>query len=444
MKKFLIIAIVIAACALVYYFFFTGSGEANNPFQISQITAQAFSGDLIVSIHSNGTVTPVQTVEVKSKASGEIIEMSVDVGDYIHKGDLICRLDTTTVTNDYLQSKADYNVAETTVEIRKRDFERQKSLFEKGLISQLDLDESELLYEQAVASLVRSKSSYDNSIEALEDTEIRSPIDGIILQKPVEKGQIISSGVSNVSGGTQIIQVAQMDSVYVVADVDETDIGKVKMNQKVKVTADAHPDKAFQGRVEKIAPIATIDQNVTVFEVTTLIDNSQNLLKAGMNCSIEVITSEAYGAVLVPVDAVKDPQAVGYTGEIAQGQQTIPSGGGPGGQGGGQMPNREEMRKKMQSMTPEQRDSVRQEFMKMRQSQMADAQKKVVMVKKNGEFVPELVTVGESNLDYTQVITGIAVGDTVDATPTSMMMQQRQEMRERMKAHSNTGGFKSN
>ena len=439
MKKILIIATVIAVCALVYYFFFTGKGEANNPFQISQITAQAFSGDLIVSIHSNGTVTPVQTVEVKSKASGEIIEMSVDVGDFIHKGDLICQLDTTIVTNDYLQSKADYNVAETTVKTRKRDYDRQKTLFEKGLISQQALDDSELLYEQAVAALVRATSSYDNSKEALEDTEIRSPIDGIILRKPVEKGQIISSGVSNVSGGTQIIEVAQMDSVYVVADVDETDIGKVKMNQKVKVTADAHPDQTFQGRVQKIAPIATVDQNVTVFEVTTLIDNSQDLLKAGMNCSIEVVTSEAYGAVLVPVDAVKDPQAVGYTGEAIQGQQTIPSG-----TPGGQMPNREEMRKKMQNMTPQQRDSVRQEFMKMREARQADAEKKVVIVKRDGEFVPELVTVGESNLDYTQVVTGISVGDTVDATPTSMMMQQRQEMRERIKAHSNTGGFKSN
>jgi HlyD family secretion protein len=431
MKKFIIIAIVLIIAALGYYFFVYGKNGDDNPFEIDQITAEAFKGDLVVSIHSNGRVTPVQTVEIKSKASGEIIELAVDVGDYVNKGDLICRLDTTTVMNSYLQAKADLNVAQVTVKKRQREFERQKTLFEKDLLSEQELDNTELLLEQAKASLVRAEAAFSIAEEQLQDTEIRSPISGIVLQKQVEEGQIISSGVSTVTGGTLIMQIAEMDSVYVVAEVDETDIGQVETGQRVKVNADAYPDMNFEGRVQKIAPMATVEQNVTVFEVTTQIDNSEGFLKAGMNSSIEIITAEAYGAVLVPNDAIKDPEAVGYTGEIAQGEQKI------GGEEGQKRPSREEMRERMKNMTPEEIA----EFRKRRQEQVeAMADKKVVMVKREGEFVPQLVTVGKSNLDYTQVISGISIGDTVDATPVSLMMQQRAEMRERFERRSGSMG----
>ncbi len=423
MKKLITISVIVIVLALGGYLLFGRGTTEENPFQIKQITAQAIKGDLVVSIHSNGTVTPVQTVEIKSKASGEIIEMPVDAGDHVTKGDLICRLDTTTVLNDYLQAEADLTVARVTVKKRQRDFDRQKVLFEKELVSQQQLDESELALEQAKSSLVRARAAFSTAEERYEDTEVRSPIDGTVLRRPVEEGQIISSGVSNVSGGTLIMHIAAMDSVYVVADVDETDIGRIELGQKVKVNADAFPEMEFEGKVLKISPIAKVEQNVTVFEVTTLIDNSAGLLKAGMNSTIEVITAEAYGAVLVPNDAVKDPREIGYTGEIAQGQQKIPSGerdqrppsgkGRPGGPG------------------------------KMSPGGKPDVEKKVVMVKRNGEFVPELVTVGKSNLDYTQVIAGIAAGDTVDATPVSLMMQQRQEFRERMEQRRGSmGGLK--
>ncbi len=435
MKKFIIIAVVLIISALGYYFFVYGKNGEENPFEIQQITAEAFKGDLVVSIHSNGRITPVQTVEIKSKASGEIIEMAVDVGDYIQKGDLICRLDTTTVMNSYRQAKADLNVARVTVDKRQREFERQKTLFEKGLASEKELDDMELLLEQARASLVRNEAAFSIAEEQLEDTEIRSPISGIALRKEVEEGQIISSGVSTVTGGTLIMQVAEMDSVYVVAEVDETDIGQIEMGQKVKVNADAYPDLNFRGQVMKIAPMATVEQNVTVFEVTTQIDNSEGYLKAGMNSSIEIITAEAYDAVLVPNGAIKDPEEVGFTGEIAQGDKKI------GGEEGGQKQmSREEMREKMKNMSPEEIAEMRKKRQEQRE---AIADKKVVLVKREGEFVPELVSVGKSNLDYTHVLSGISVGDTVDATPFSLMMKQRAEFRERMERYRGSmGGLK--
>ena len=433
MKKFVIIALVIIAGGAVAWYFFLHEGNAEeNPFEITQQIAVAKKGDLLVSIHSNGTIEPVQTVEVKSKASGEIIMMGIDVGDYIYRDSLICILDTTTAYNDYRQAEADHRVAKVAVRQKEREYNRQKKLFDQNLLSEKELDEAEVALEQARATLVRATSSLSTAEERLEDTDIRSPMNGLVLRKLVEEGQIISSGVTNVSGGTTIVQVAQMDSVYVVADVDETDIGQIQLGPRVEVEADAYPDTKFKGVVEKIAPIATVDQNVTVFEVTTKIDNRNDMLKAGMNCTIEVVTSEAYDVVLVPNDAVKDPEEMGLSGELSMGQEKIPT--------EDKRPSREEMMEKMKSMTPEERRQFRKEMMERRKA-MAD--KKVIMVKRNGEFVPEIVTVGDANLDYTHVLSGLSAGDTIDATPFSMMMQQRKELRERIERYrGGMGGLK--
>lgn len=433
MKKFIIIALVIIAGAAAGWYFFLHEGSAEeNPFEITQQIDVAKKGDLLVSIHSNGTIEPVQTVEVKSKASGEIIRMGIDVGDYVYRDSLICVLDTTTAYNDYRQAEADFRVAKVAVRQKEREYNRQKKLFDQNLLSEKELDEAEVALEQARATLVRATSSLSTAEERLEDTEIRSPMNGLVLRKLVEEGQIISSGVTNVSGGTTIVQVAQMDSVYVVADVDETDIGQIQLGQRVEVEADAYPDMKFKGVVEKIAPIATVDQNVTVFEVTTRIDNRNDMLKAGMNCTIEVVTSEAYDVVLVPNDAVKDPEEMGLSGELTMGQEKIP--------GGEKHLSREDMMEKMKSMTPEERRRFRREMMERRKA-MAD--KKVIMVKRDGEFVPEIVTVGDANLDYTHVLSGISAGDTIDATPFSMMMQQRKELRERIERYrGGMGGLK--
>ena len=433
MKKFVIIALVIIAGGAAAWYFFLHEGNAEeNPFEITQQIAVAKKGDLLVSIHSNGTIEPVQTVEVKSKASGEIIKMGIDVGDYIYRDSLICILDTTTAYNDYRQAEADHRVAKVAVRQKEREYNRQKKLFDQNLLSEKELDEAEVALEQARATLVRATSSLSTAEERLEDTDIRSPMNGLVLRKLVEEGQIISSGVTNVSGGTTIVQVAQMDSVYVVADVDETDIGQIQLGQRVEVEADAYPDTRFKGVVEKISPIATVDQNVTVFEVTTKIDNRNDMLKAGMNCTIEVVTSEAYDVVLVPNDAVKDPEEMGLSGELSMGQEKIPT--------EDKRPSREEMMEKMESMTPEERRQFRKEMMERRKA-MAD--KKVIMVKRNGEFVPEIVTVGDANLDYTHVLSGLSAGDTIDATPFSMMMQQRKELRERIERYrGGMGGLK--
>ena len=121
----------------------------------------------------------------------------------------------------------------------------------------------------------------------LKDCTVRSPIPGIVLQKTVEDGQIISSGINSVSGGTLIATVAKMDSVYVYAEVDEVDVGQVQIGQMAKVVPDAFPDNAFYGTVLRIAPLAQVEQNLATFNVTVIVPNPNRKLKAGMNTTVE-------------------------------------------------------------------------------------------------------------------------------------------------------------
>lgn len=392
-------------------------------------------GDLRVTINATGQVEPVKTVEVKSKASGEIIELNFEAGDYVAKNDLLCRIDQQQVKHDFDKAQADFDVAEASLTLQEKEYKRQQDLFKQALISESDMDRAELALAQSRATVVRTRAARDDAKEKLDDTIIRSPISGLILKCNIEEGQIIASGVSNVSGGTALMQIAQTDSVYVVADIDETDIGTVSMGQRVQVEADAFPDLSFSGEVLKIAPVALVQQNVTVFEVTTKVDNSERKLKSGMNANIEIVTAFAENALLVPNSAIKDPR------KMMGGSSDTPSrAGGPpmamGGPGGPE-PGRNRPRMGGQERVPGGRREKPDGG-----EQGSDANRRLVFVIENGENKPRPVVIGVSNLDYTQILDGLSETDSVDATPTSRLAADRQQFMDRMSRFSSVPGMK--
>jgi len=269
-------------------------------------TAKVERGRIEVSVSATGTVDPVTKVEIKSKASGEIIEMPVEAGDRIKKGALIAKVDPTDVRNQYDQAKADLDVAVVARKQAELDLKRQRELYDKSLSSDKDLETAQMAAEKAKADEVRARVALNLSSERLKDTVLRSPMDGIVLTKDVDKGQIISSGISSVSGGTTIATIADLSLVYIRSDVDETDIGKVKEGQTVHITPEAYPDSVLEGKVESIAPQSKTVQNVTTFEVTCKVENKSGLLFSGMNVSTDVVAEERGDVLSVPVAAVKD------------------------------------------------------------------------------------------------------------------------------------------
>jgi HlyD family secretion protein len=426
MKKAIIIIAVIIVITIIIFINPFKSSKANNDSAIRVSTAVVHRGNLIVSISSTGIVEPIHTVELKSKASGEIIEFPLDEGDRIKKGQLIVRLDPTTVQNEYDQAAADLEVAKVALSQAIKQADRQKQMFDQGMISELDYENVLLAREQANSGLIKANITLSDAKERLSDTEIESPIDGIILQKNVEEGQIIASGISAVSGGTAIAMVADLAKVYVRASVDEVDIGQIQVGQKATVIAESYPDREFQGEIIRIHPQAIMEQNVTTFDVTIEIDNSQGLLMAGMNASVEIIAGFKENILLVPREALTDARSIYRMIGGAASHSSNNSGGTPrtgGSQRDGAYRTGGQPRGGNLNM-PENTNPT-----------------KMVIVVNNGQQEPVQVEIGLSNFEQAEIISGANEGDTVLTTVTSKALADREEFLERMRSRTQLPGM---
>jgi HlyD family secretion protein len=310
-KMILYVAVcVIAAGALGYYFLGNNkkNGEAAPTGQVQRVV-KVERGDLNLSVSANGVVQPINKVEIRSKAGGQILQLNFEEGSYVRKGDLLVALDTTQTKNDYDQAKADLATALQALTQAENNAHRSKELYDKRLISDQELDQSKLDLVRAQSQLVRTRAALSTAEDRLRDTRVLAPITGVILSRNVDLGQIISSAVSNVGGGTVLATVAGMEEVYVITNVDEVDIGKVGVGQRAKIVADAFPDDSFYGEVIRIAPLGKTQQNVTTFNVVILVKNIGGKLKAGMSASVDIEIFRRQNVVLVPNEALKDPRS---------------------------------------------------------------------------------------------------------------------------------------
>jgi len=249
---------------------------------------------LELSIEASGIIEAISSVEIKSKASGEILYLGAEVGDLVEKGSILGQIDQRTPKNILDQAMSDLDASKVRLENAKSQFERGKELHANASISDKDFEDIQEGFAQAKSTLVRTEVSYENAKIALDDTIVRSPVQGTIISRPVEVGQVISSPTSAVGGGTILMTMADLSKVRVRALVDEIDVGKVSIGQVVSIKVAAYRDKEFFGVVSKIEPQAKIEQNVTTFPVLIDIDNDENLLLLGMNTDvvIEVLNKE--------------------------------------------------------------------------------------------------------------------------------------------------------
>jgi HlyD family secretion protein len=260
---------------------------------------------LEVAVSSAGIVEPLATVEVKSKASGEVLELLVATGDMVEEGTLMVRIDPRTVRNRLDQSDAELKAALSRREIAQTQKRRVESLQANGTLTQADLEQAVLDLANAEAQVVTSRVSVENARIAVDDTDVRAPVSGTIIVKPVEKGQVISSPTQDFSGGTLLMQMADLSEVQIRSLVDETDIGKIRPGMSATVSVAAYPNQPFPGEVVKIEPQAVVEQNVTMFAVLVSIKNPDGLLMPGMNAEVEVSIARSDDALTIPVMALR-------------------------------------------------------------------------------------------------------------------------------------------
>ncbi len=302
--------LVLTATALV------GCGEGQAETAPSLATADVVRRNLQITAEATGQLEPIRTVEVKSKASGEVQQVLVDTGDRVDPGTLLVTIDARDVQNDYDQAQADFEVAEERMRISESQLRRSEELLTAGVITAQEHEGRNLDFANSRASFVRAQTSLELARLRLEDVTIRSPLTGTVLSKTVEEGAVIQSAAGSVSGGTTLLTIANLDVVQVRTLIDQTDVGRIEAGMPVRVRVEALPDRTFEGKVEKIEPQATVQQNVVMFPVVVHLDNPENLLKPGMSAEVTVIVAERPEALTLPNNAIVTPQEVGAAASV--------------------------------------------------------------------------------------------------------------------------------
>ena len=266
---------------------------------------EAGAQQLELTVEASGTVEAISSIEIKSKASGQVLFLGAEIGDFVEKGIVLARIDQRTPTNTLAQANADLEVAKVRLSNAKNQFNRSKRLHDEGNISDKSFEDAQEASSSAQAQFVRAEVFLENARIALDDTSVRSPIAGTVISRLAEVGQVITSPTSAVGGGTLLMEMADLNKVRVRALIDEIDIGKISIGQEVTLKVSAYRDKRFTGVVSKIEPMSKVDQNVTTFPVLIDIENKDNLLLIGMNTDVEIEILNEEVALALPAGSLR-------------------------------------------------------------------------------------------------------------------------------------------
>lgn len=297
-KKALVIAAVAAIAALAVWLLSDGKKEEKITFD----TAAVAPANIMNSITATGTIEPVTSVTVGTQVSGIVSKLFVDYNSVVKKGQVIAELDKTNLMSQLNTAKTQLATAQSQLNYQTANYNRYKTLFDKGLVAADDFDNAKLSYTQAKEQMASAKEEVQRAQTNLGYATITSPIDGVVLSKSVEEGQTVAASFST----PELFTIAQdLTNMQVVADVDEADIGDVKEGERVSFTVDAYPDDTFEGEVKQVRQEATTSNNVVTYEVVISAPNADLKLKPGLTANVTIYTAERKGVLSVPSKALR-------------------------------------------------------------------------------------------------------------------------------------------
>ena len=301
MKKYskTLIALAVVAVAVVLFFLFKGKEPVQ---EIQFETAKVEKATIKSSVTATGTIEAVTQVEVGTQVSGIIDKIYVDYNSEVKRGQVIAELDKSNLISELSSATSQHKSAQHNLTYQSANYQRMKTLYEKGLISANDFESARLSYQQAQAQVETTGEAVRKAQTNLGYATITSPIDGIVLGKSVEEGQTVAS---NFSTPTLFTIVKDMKDMRVIANVDEADIGQVREGQRVKYTVDAYPGETFEGTVTQVRNEATTESNVVTYEVVISAPNPDLKLKPGLTANVTIFTMEQGGIVSVPTKALR-------------------------------------------------------------------------------------------------------------------------------------------
>lgn len=293
------IAIGVVAVMIIAWLLLRGGKKEE---KITFDTAKVENTNIQTSITATGTIEPVTSVTVGTQVSGIVSHLYVDYNSIVKKGQVIAELDRTNLISELNTAKANLSSAQSSAAYEIANFNRYKTLYEKGLVSADEFESAQLSYRKANEQVNTSRESVQKAQTNLGYATITSPIDGIILSKSVEEGQTVAASFNT----PELFVIAQdLTDMRVIADIDEADIGGVKEGQRVSFTVDAFPDDTFEGQVTQVRQEATTESNVVTYEVVISAPNKDLKLKPGLTANVTIFTLEKNNVLAVPAKALR-------------------------------------------------------------------------------------------------------------------------------------------
>jgi HlyD family secretion protein len=288
-------------------------------------TATVQKGSITNTVTATGTLKAITSVVVGTQVSGIVEKLYVDFNSRVKKGQILAELDKVALNSQVDQAQATLESAKASTEYEQSNFERSKALYDKNLIAQADYDLAKFNYEQSKASLKNAKGSYDKAVVNLKYATIYAPIDGVVMNRAVDEGQTVAANFNT----PEIFTIAQdLTQMKVEADIDESDIGQVKVGQRVEFGVDAFPDDKFAGTVMQIRLSPKTTSNVVTYTVIINAQNPDQKLLPGMTADIVIYVEETADVLVIPYKAVKFTPEADYLARI--GKETMVKGGIPG------------------------------------------------------------------------------------------------------------------
>lgn len=282
---------------------------------LSVKVAPAETGDVAVRLDEVGTIEPVVKVDVKSTLSGKVVDLLVREGDAVTRGQVLAYMEPDVNQAQDLASvrsqERRFDIAEADA---RRRYENAKRLFEEGLGPREDADRAEADWRQAqedaraagerVGIAVEAGIPLRGRITPTQRFEVTSPMSGIVIQRPVEVGETITSGVSSFNAGTILFTVADLSAMIIKVDVNEVDIGRIAVRQPVTIRLDAFPFQRFAGVVTFLSPAARTVEKVKVFSVEIRPDEQRPEFRPGMTANVTIEGDKKQGVLTVPTESV--------------------------------------------------------------------------------------------------------------------------------------------
>lgn len=304
-KKWLYALALVAVASAGTYAISRRSASGNAPVDAA-LRFKLERRDLVIEVVDTGKVQPKERVEIKSKVAGQVIDLRVDEGAQVKKGQILLRLDPTDYQRDLARAEAEVAQAQNSLEYAQLNLDRKRRGLQDRGVAQIDVDLALNEFKSKSVSLRTAQVALATARDRLRYTEIASPIDGTVIERGIQFGEVVTPGVQQTFEGRALLTIGDLSTLIVKSELNQIDIAKIELGQKVTLTFDALPGKKFEARVTKSAPasVKPKGKEIDVFPVEATLLETDRLIKPGMTADVRFLVEVRRRVLAVPIESI--------------------------------------------------------------------------------------------------------------------------------------------